>query len=60
LAPQNGEDRNFNMSSTVFENGWPRTIGQEAFKWHHSDFDYVAYPFTYQLFNKIVTLGNLK
>jgi hypothetical protein len=23
-------------------------------------YDYVAYPFTYQLFNKIVTLGNLK
>ncbi len=52
--------RNFNMSSTVFENSWPsgRPSG-EASKWHHSDFGYVAYPFTYKLFNKITTLGNL-
>jgi hypothetical protein len=32
----------------------------EAYKWHHSDFDYVAYPFTHKLFDKIVNDGNLK
>jgi hypothetical protein len=65
LAPQNGNDRNFDMQATL-ENGWPSDRGAvqvglpAAGEWHHSDFDYVAYPFTYQLFNKIVTLGNLK
>ena len=56
-----GQDRNFNMSDE-FENGWPsaRSTGFEAYKWHHSDFDYVAYPFTYKVFNQIVTSGNLK
>jgi hypothetical protein len=57
-----GATHNFDMSGPNFESGWPlaRSSGSEAFKWYHSDFDYVAYPFTYQLFNKIVTLGNLK
>ena len=56
-----GLDRSFNMSDE-FENGWPstRSTGFEAYKWHHSDFDYVAYPFTYKLFSLIVTSGNLK
>jgi pimeloyl-ACP methyl ester carboxylesterase len=65
--PQNEDDRNFNMSSpdgvsfSAFQNGWPSNRPtEEVLKWHHSDFDYVAYPFTYQLFNKFVTLGNLK
>ena len=59
FAPDGEPDQNLNMQ-TSFENGWPTLSGDEAGKWHHSDFDYVAYPFTYQLFNKIVTLGNLK
>lgn len=56
-----GATHNFNMSSTDFESGWPsgRSTGVEAYKWHHSDFDYVAYPFTHGLFDKIVTLGSL-
>jgi hypothetical protein len=59
---QPGHSHNFNMTSSDYENGWPavRSTGDEAFKWYHSDFDYVAYPFTYKLFNQIVTLGNLK
>jgi hypothetical protein len=63
FAPRNGDDKNFNMQ-TSFETGWPAARSQptdeEAYKWHHSDFDYVAYPFTYKLFNQIVTSGNLK
>jgi hypothetical protein len=53
--------RNFDMQ-TSFETGWPaaRSTGFEAYKWHHSDFNYVAYPFIYKLFNQIVTSGNLK
>lgn len=54
---------NFNMTSSAFQSGWPAarfTSGEHNNNWHHSDFDYVAYPFTYQLFNKIVTLGKLK
>ncbi len=63
FAPQNADDKNFNMQ-TSFETGWPvarsNPADDEAYKWHHSDFDYVAYPFTYKLFNQIVTSGNLK
>ena len=32
----------------------------EAYKWHRSDFDYVAYPFTHAMFEEIVNDGNLK
>jgi hypothetical protein len=63
LAPQNGDDRNFNLTGSEFENGWPEerlTSKERNSNWYHSDFDYVAYPFTYKLFNKIVILGNLK
>lgn len=56
-------NRNFNMQ-TEFETGWPAArsmaTDNEANKWHHSDFDYVAYPFTHKLFDKIVNDGNLK
>jgi hypothetical protein len=59
-----GSQRNFDMQGS-FETGWPSTRSNistdpEAYNWHHSDFDYVAYPFTYKLFNQIVTVGNLK
>ena len=57
---QPSDPHNFNMSGSAFESEWPRTTGEEAFEWHHSDFDYVAYPFTHQLFDKIVALGHLK
>ena len=52
---------NFNMQDK-FQSGWPsaRSAGNEALKWHHSDFDYVAYPYTHKLFNEIVNDGNLK
>jgi hypothetical protein len=61
ILDQPNNPHNFNMSSTDYESGWPsaRSTGVEAYKWHHSDFVYVAYPFTYKLFNKMVTLGNL-
>jgi hypothetical protein len=53
-----GGKRNFNMQDE-FENGWPVRTGGEAGKWHHSDVCYVAFPFTYKLFNEIVNDGNL-
>ena len=38
---------------------WP--TGTTAFgEWHHSDVRVVAYTFTYQMFNQMVTVGNLK
>ena len=65
LAPQNGNDQNFDMQAN-YENGWPagrppRTVGAPVVgEWHHSDVRAVAYTFTYPLFNKLVTVGNLK
>ena len=59
FAPDGQPDNNVNMQTT-FQTGWPTRGGDEAGKWHHSDFDYVAYQFTYKLFNKIITSGNLK
>jgi hypothetical protein len=57
-----GTDNNLDMQK-IFETGWPEArlaSVVEGKNWHHSDFVYVAYPFTYKLFNQIVTLGNLK
>lgn len=58
----NAIGRNYNLSSDLFENGWPvaRLSKPDKNKWHHSDYDYVAYPFTHKLFDKIVTDGNMK
>jgi hypothetical protein len=55
-------NRNFDMQKE-FESGWPSvrfTSGEKNNNWHHSDFDYVAYPFTHKLFDQIVNNGNLK
>ena len=62
FAPQNGDDKNFNMQAS-FETDWPATRlanDREKNNWHHSDFDYVAYPFTHKLFDEIVNDGDLK
>jgi hypothetical protein len=57
----NASGRNFNMNTPQFQNGWsPSRTGNEAGKWHHSDFVQMAYTFTYPLFNTFVTTGNLK
>ena len=61
--PSNPVERNFDLTSTAFQNGWPvaRLANiQENNNWHHSDFDYVAYPFTHKLFDAIINNGNLK
>jgi hypothetical protein len=57
-----GVTHNFDMK-TELENGWPQGRLQnltEGNNWWHSDFHQVAYTYTYLLFNKMVTLGNLK
>jgi hypothetical protein len=56
-----GGKRNFDMT-TELENGWPtvRLNSNEGNRWHHSDCRQIAYTFTYQLFDNIVTLGELK
>jgi pimeloyl-ACP methyl ester carboxylesterase len=53
-------DLNINMQG--LENNWPSSRLQttEGNNWHHSDYQVVAYTYTYQLFNEMVTLGNLK
>jgi hypothetical protein len=47
---------------TEFENRWPqvRVDSDEKNNWHHSDVCYVAYPYTYKLFNQITTTASLK
>jgi hypothetical protein len=49
-----------NVDMMTLENGWSAGRGSEANKWHHSDFQQMAYTFTYKLFNQFVTTGNLK
>jgi len=58
---QPGDPRNFDMEGD-YENGWPasRSSGPEAYYWYHSDCREVAYLYTHGLFDKLVTLGNLK
>ncbi|MGH7941109.1 MAG: hypothetical protein ACREFR_08580 [Limisphaerales bacterium] len=58
-----GASHNFDMSTSTFENGWPAVRlqnGTEGNNWHHSDCRQIAYPFTHQLFDDIVTLGGLQ
>ena len=61
LDLRSGRKSNFNMQ-TEFENGWPqeRMESSEKNKWHHSDVSYVAYPYTFKLFNQIANAANLK
>ena len=51
-----------NLDMQSLENGWSpgRLRQKEGNNWHHSDFHEMAYTFTYQLFNQMVTVGNLK
>jgi hypothetical protein len=60
LAPSGQPDKNTDMQT--LENNWPagRMQTREGSNWHHSDCRAVAYTFTYQLFNQMVTVGNLK
>jgi hypothetical protein len=64
LDIRTANQRNFDMQAN-FENSWPSSrgavqVGAPATgEWHHSDFDYVAYPFTHKLFDKTVNDGNL-
>ena len=52
---------NKNIDLKTFKTGWPSARSStEDQKWHHSDFDYVAYPFTHSLFAEIVEDTNLK
>ncbi len=65
--PNNPTQNNFDMQIN-YENGWPVGRGAAGYpvgttaagEWHHSDIRIVAYTFTYQLFNKMITAGNLK
>jgi hypothetical protein len=60
-----GDKRNYDMQGEL-ENGWPAArpklqVGNSAAgEWHHSDCRQIAYPFTHNLFDDMVTLGNLK
>jgi hypothetical protein len=60
-------DGNFDMQ-LLYENGWPASrgapqypLGTTAFgEWHHSDYEVVAYLYTHSVYDKFVSLGNLK
>ena len=57
-----GEDRNFNLTSTDFQNGWPQerlSNDSQRNRWLHSDINNVAYSFTWKLFDRFKTLGAL-
>jgi hypothetical protein len=59
ILNQPGQPHNFDMMT--LESGWSQgRTGGEVGKWHHSDFVQMAYTFTYPLFNKFATTGNLK
>jgi hypothetical protein len=57
-----GEDRNFDLTSTDFQNGWPQdrlSNNSKRNRWLHSDINNVGYPFTWKLFDKFKNLGAL-
>ena len=62
FIPPNGGERNFNLTSTEFQNGWPEerlNNAQDGNRWLHSDINNVAFPFTWKVFDKFKTLGGL-
>jgi hypothetical protein len=64
-VPTFDEDNELDMQA-VCENGWAsgrsevKVGAPAAGEWHHSDYQVVAYTYTYKLFMDMVTLGNLK
>ena len=56
-----GGDRNFNMNTPAFQNGWPedRLNGDWQNRWLHGDYKAVAYFYVFCLFDKIRDLGGL-
>jgi hypothetical protein len=61
MLDEPSDPHNFDMQS-LYENNWPlaRLQGAEGNNWHHSDCRQIAYPFTHNLFDNMVTFGNLK
>jgi hypothetical protein len=56
------DDRNFNLNSADFQNGWPesRLNNQElSDRWLHSDLKDVAYQFNHLLYQRLIGLGGL-
>jgi hypothetical protein len=52
---------NFNMDDTVHKpNGWGRSGGTYGTRWLHSDLKNMAYLYTYELFNELVSQGGLQ
>jgi pimeloyl-ACP methyl ester carboxylesterase len=62
FVPPDGADRNLNLTSSDFENGWPQerlSNEQKLNRWLHSDIEEVAYPFTWKLFSYFNGLAHL-
>lgn len=51
---------NYNMDEAVHKpNGWGRSGGTYGSRWLHSDLKNMAYLYTYELFNELVSQGSL-
>jgi len=52
---------NYNMDETVHKpNGWGRSGGTYGTRWLHSDLKNMAYLYTFELFNELVSQGGLR
>ena len=52
---------NYNMDETVHKpNGWGRSGGTYGTRWLHSDLKNMAYLYTFELFNELVSQGDLR
>jgi hypothetical protein len=51
-----------NIDMMTLENGWAesRLWTPEGNNWHHSDFHEMAYTYTHKLYDRFVSIGNLK
>jgi len=57
--PEGQPPRNINIS-TLKANGWPRNHPVYGYRWLHSDCKDIACLYTYKLFDKLTTEGDLK
>jgi hypothetical protein len=53
-------ERNFNMDTAGFKNGWGRNDSTYQQRWLHSDIKDMSYLYTYKVFNKFVSEGVLQ
>ena len=55
-----GRNRDFDLNSDNYRNGWGRPAVDDKTDWHHSDMKDMAYFYVYKLYEQLIQKGDLK